>query len=177
MDLTTGGLELGTSLLALRGGGPAATASLFGGAPVQIWRLGDGWEVVGVLGVIAVIVGLLGAVALLTTTDERRSTTDGGTTQRDEVPFEQALDVAAADVTTDGGRFSREAFTNATGMPPETFVYRFVEHNGGRVKQQRLLSCFPWSKATVSRYLTELEEEGLVERVRSGRENYVKTVD
>lgn len=53
------------------------------------------------------------------------------------------------------------------------FIVGYLHSHGGRVKQQTLLDARDWSAATVSRYLTRLEQEGYVERIPVGREKIV----
>lgn len=77
------------------------------------------------------------------------------------------------EVTDDQGRFSSSAFQTATGLTPHEFVHLFVTANGGRVYQTTLNRYLPWSKATVSRYLDELEAEEVVVRVTIRGRNVV----
>lgn len=71
---------------------------------------------------------------------------------------------------------------NPNGPPEEQlltnteYVREILIGNGGRVKQQQIVEETDWSKAKVSRVLSELEEDGTIERVRIGRENIVDYV-
>lgn len=88
---------------------------------------------------------------------------------------EAVRNISAEAITDDRGRFSSAAFVKVTGMTPAEFVHLLVKTNGGRIKQQTLNTCLPWSNATVSHLLDTLERDGVIERVRSGRENVVCT--
>lgn len=59
------------------------------------------------------------------------------------------------------------------GLEPREFVRRLVEEEGGHVKQQAFTDYTDWSEATVSRVLSDLEDEGLIARVEVGREKVV----
>ncbi|AFZ74127.1 helix-turn-helix transcriptional regulator [Natronobacterium gregoryi] len=52
-------------------------------------------------------------------------------------------------------------------------VRQLINENGGRMKQSRIVDSVDWSKAKVSRLLTELEEDGQITKLRLGRENLV----
>lgn len=52
-------------------------------------------------------------------------------------------------------------------------ILLLIERHGGRIRQQRIVEQVEWSKAKVSRLLSDLEEEGIVRKVRLGRENLV----
>ncbi|MEF8885601.1 MAG: hypothetical protein V5A44_10835, partial [Haloarculaceae archaeon] len=52
-------------------------------------------------------------------------------------------------------------------------VARLLDLNGGRVLRSDMVEAADWSKATVSRVLTRMEEAGEVSRVDIGRGNLV----
>ncbi|SDQ95601.1 helix-turn-helix transcriptional regulator [Natronobacterium texcoconense] len=58
-------------------------------------------------------------------------------------------------------------------MTDRETVRQLIRENGGRMKQSRIVDSVDWSKAKVSRLLTELEEEGQITKLRLGRENLV----
>lgn len=70
------------------------------------------------------------------------------------------------DATTDG---QRQPTWETTGERIE----RDLERAGGRQWQRDLSSSLDVSQATVSRWLSRLEEQGRVERVKVGREKLV----
>lgn len=59
------------------------------------------------------------------------------------------------------------------GMTPEEYVHAVLERHDGRLKQRRFMDDYDWSSATVSRLLSDLEDQGAVERYRLGREKVV----
>lgn len=64
-----------------------------------------------------------------------------------------------------------------TDEPPltkEEEVCRLLREHAGRMKQSKLVDRTEWSNATVSRVLTQLERDGVVTKLRSGRENIVE---
>lgn len=59
------------------------------------------------------------------------------------------------------------------GMTAEAYVYRLVSERDGRALQEHIVEATGWSKATVSRLLTGMEETGVVVRRRIGRRKVV----
>lgn len=132
-----------------------------------------GWGLVLLLIGTAVLLNAIGVEDVHSTIFRRIAGKDG--TQRQSI--EAVQDVNPAAVTDTEGRFSSASFERATGLTPAEFIHLFIRSKGGHVRQQTLNSCLPWSKATVSRLLTRLEEEGVIERVRLGRENVVRLAE
>lgn len=56
---------------------------------------------------------------------------------------------------------------------PEERVVRLLETNGGQLRQQEIVEAMDRSPSTVSRYLSSLEDDGRIKRVRVSRENVV----
>lgn len=70
---------------------------------------------------------------------------------------------------------SESADSTAT-THPETdreIVFYVLRERGGRVKQSTLVTRTGWSASKVSRLLTAMEDRGIIERVRVGREKVV----
>jgi hypothetical protein len=59
------------------------------------------------------------------------------------------------------------------GLSTEEYVNAVLERHNGRLKQRRFVDEYGWSSATVSRLLSNLEEQGTIERYRLGREKVV----
>ncbi|ELY67544.1 helix-turn-helix transcriptional regulator [Natrinema versiforme] len=59
------------------------------------------------------------------------------------------------------------------GLTPEEYVRAVLVEHGGRLKQQRFIDRYGWSRATLSRLLSDLEDRDVVERYRIGREKVV----
>lgn len=140
--------------------------SLFTGAFTLLW----GWLVFGALFVAATVLNVLGI-------DDVYARLSGVVGDRGSVRVDiDGVDgVSEGEITDDAGRFSPAAFERTTGITPAEFVHLYVRSNGGRVRQQTIATCLPWSKATVSRLLDDLETEGVAIRVNNGRENIVCT--
>ncbi|MBX0325498.1 hypothetical protein EGH21_20940 [Halomicroarcula sp. F13] len=130
-----------------------------------------GWVLVGVLLGSAVVLSAFGVEDVHGDLLQRIDSDDSA---RQFSP-EALPDVSPEAVTDAKGRFSASTFERVTGMRPAAFVHLFVESKGGRVRQQTIITCLPWSKTTVGRLLDTLEEEGLLVRVSTGRENVVCT--
>lgn len=59
------------------------------------------------------------------------------------------------------------------GYSPAEYVLTVVAAHDGQLKQRRFSEEYGWSPATVSRLLSELEDRGVIERYRLGREKVV----
>lgn len=128
---------------------------------------------------VAVVVWIVGAaVALnLAGVDDVYGVLDGVLGDDGRPSVEAPTDVSPEAVTDSRGHFSAERLRQVTGLEPTEFIHLVVQANGGRTEQATLTTCLPWSKATVSRYLDELEAAGVVERVSVGNRNVVCTPD
>jgi hypothetical protein len=65
----------------------------------------------------------------------------------------------------------------ANGDEPRTKedeIFEVIHEHGGQMRQADLVDETEWSKATVSRLLSTLEDEGRVEKIRVGRGNVVR---
>jgi hypothetical protein len=93
----------------------------------------------------------------------------------------RAAGSARADAAADGETGDEEAAGDADGeepplelLSPAERVLHIVEANGGRVKQQQVVSELDWSAARTSQVVGDLREEGRVETFRLGRENVIR---
>jgi uncharacterized membrane protein len=55
----------------------------------------------------------------------------------------------------------------------EEQVLRLLESNGGRMRQSHIVEATEWSKSKVSMLLSEMEREGMISKLRVGRENII----
>lgn len=84
--------------------------------------------------------------------------------------------------SSDGGGFDEPAVTPSHG-DSETVkidterVETLLRERGGRMKQAEVAEVLDWSPSKTSRVLSGLEDDGVVERVRIGRENVVDLSD
>ena len=58
-------------------------------------------------------------------------------------------------------------------LSDEDRVLKLLEDNGGRMKQVNIVENTEWSKSKVSMLLSDMEEEGLISKLRVGRENII----
>jgi hypothetical protein len=62
-------------------------------------------------------------------------------------------------------------------LPPDERVESLLRAENGRMRQSDVVEATDWSKAKVSRTLSDMEEAGTVSRFRLGRENVVTLAD
>jgi len=62
-------------------------------------------------------------------------------------------------------------------LSDEELVLTLLEDNDGRMKQTAIVDETDWSNAKVSQLLSELEEQGAIEKLRIGRENLITLPD
>jgi uncharacterized membrane protein len=58
----------------------------------------------------------------------------------------------------------------------EQEILKYVADEGGKCQQNEIVDSVPYSKAKVSTVLSDLEDRGIVERVKEGRTNTVSLV-
>ena len=56
----------------------------------------------------------------------------------------------------------------------EERVEQFLESAGGRAKQQAVVEALDWTEAKTSQVVNEMQDEGVIEKFRIGRENVLK---
>jgi hypothetical protein len=59
----------------------------------------------------------------------------------------------------------------------EDRVVSLLEENGGKMKQAEIVDRTDWSKSKVSMLLSDMEEEGVISKLRLGRENVIELED
>lgn len=100
--------------------------------------------------------------------DEEPAASTGEQPSGPDLPPEPSTDPAPADAVAGAG---------AADEPPLTKkeeICRLLREHAGRMKQSELVEQTEWSQATVSRLLSQLEQEGTVTKLRVGRENIVE---
>lgn len=80
--------------------------------------------------------------------------------------------VAGAYRTLSDGRAADESATDLA--PDEQYVVRLLRERGGRMRQSTVVEHSGWSKAKVSRLLSEMEDDGIIRKITVGRENVVE---
>lgn len=84
--------------------------------------------------------------------------------------------ITAALVDADSGPTSRSEILEY-GCSPAQYVRIVLAEHGGRVKQCRFADEYGWTPSTISRLLSDLEQRGVVDRYRVGREKVVALPD
>lgn len=62
-------------------------------------------------------------------------------------------------------------------LADEERVHRLLKQNGGRMKQANIVTETGWSNAKVSQLLSQMDEDGEIEKLRIGRENLITLPD
>ncbi|SEP25924.1 IclR helix-turn-helix domain-containing protein [Halogranum amylolyticum] len=75
--------------------------------------------------------------------------------------------------TTDATSQSRPSVSDEELLTDEDRVIRMLDRSGGRMKQVNIVEETGWSKSKVSMLLSDMEEEGLISKLRVGRENVI----
>lgn len=152
-DTDNDGVDDGTEVE--RGSDPLATDTPRASPSDEPSRLSNE-DTMLVIGVGTIVAGLMIAAGYVRMRDGPDSSAPG--------------DAAAAGATEDDA-------VDTELLSPEQHVMYLLETNGGQMKQNQFVEETGWSKAKVSRKLSQLEEEGEIKRVRIGRENVVTYPD
>lgn len=81
-----------------------------------------------------------------------------------------------AEATTGGDAGAASAVPDEPLSDADRVRKRLAEADG-RMRQQQVAEAFGWSASKTSRTLSDMEDEGVIERVRIGRENVVRLTD
>jgi len=95
----------------------------------------------------------------------------------DGAPGDAAGSEAMAGGTAGAAGASADPIPDPDLLSPEEYIRQLLEANGGYMKQSDVVDQVEWSKATVSRRLSSMEEDGLIERTRMGRGKIVTLPD
>ncbi|MFB6109837.1 MAG: helix-turn-helix transcriptional regulator [Halodesulfurarchaeum sp.] len=116
--------------------------------------------------------GLLGAGVLLVVGYALYTGAIGGPTAGDdeEPPSSGSQTAIEEDRSSDSG-------TDTALLTDEDRVRRVLQAEGGRMKQSAIVEELDWSKSKTSRVLSQMEEDGEIEKLRIGRENVIDLVE
>lgn len=88
--------------------------------------------------------------------------------------IDESAEVESTPVATEPAPRTPDVTVEEFPRSKEDEVIQTLREHGGQMKQADLVEETEWSKATVSRLLSTLEENGRIEKVRIGRGNVVK---
>ncbi|NGM70222.1 hypothetical protein G6M89_14590 [Natronolimnobius sp. AArcel1] len=118
-------------------------------------------------------------VAALPSTLRRRLGT-GSATDETEPPRDvhRPPDEPAPAPTGESDDGTQIAFEEEEEIDPELLsdeerVHRMLKRNGGRMKQATIVNETGWSNAKVSQLLSQMDDDGKIEKLRIGRENLI----
>jgi hypothetical protein len=106
---------------------------------------------------------------------------DGAETVAPDAATETApdpeADEAAGESPPAGDSASPQDEPPAELLSNEEQVLRFLEERGGRAKQQEVVETLDWTAAKTSQVVSDMHDEGAIEKFRLGRENVLKLPD
>lgn len=140
-------------------------------APSDPTDTGRSW--VGVLGLLgAAVLAIGGAVAYRTVGDDVLRRVRGETVGDDENTTETDASGVESDVQSPPPENS--VVSDAGPVSDRDRVRDLLRANDGQMKQSEIVDEVDWSKSKVSRVVAKLDEDGVVSKVRIGRENVVR---
>ena len=101
----------------------------------------------------------------------RASETEAGASDVDDAPQSPADAVADAGTHIEFEEDDEEIDPEL--LSDEERVHRMLKRNGGRMKQANIVKETGWSNAKVSQLLSQMDEDGQIEKLRIGRENLI----
>ncbi|WP_253738986.1 helix-turn-helix transcriptional regulator [Halohasta salina] len=132
---------------------------------------------------IPAIVGLVVVVAVGVLAVRRHRSTSEQSTGSDQLPTDEAAvdddhtgpatasDASPSDVTTDAEAPTGREYDLVTN---ESQVVDVLEQHDGQMKQADIVDALDWSKSKTSRVLSEMADDGAIEKIRIGRENVIR---
>lgn len=75
------------------------------------------------------------------------------------------------------GPSSETAELDASILTTEEYINRLLRRHGDRMRQRQIVAETDWSKAKVSRVLSDLEDAGEIRKIKVGRENVIERVE
>ncbi|MFC6836091.1 helix-turn-helix transcriptional regulator [Halomarina ordinaria] len=100
-------------------------------------------------------------------------TTDAGVETSRDVGDDTDAEEGPDPVVEPGGPSEAADIPDELLLTDEDRVLRLLEENGGRMRQVDIVEGTDWSKSKVSMLLSDMEDDGLVNKLRVGRENIV----
>jgi len=91
--------------------------------------------------------------------------------ETDKAPGAAEASGTATEAESEDDELDRELLSD------EELVERMLDRNGGRMKQANIVKETGWSNAKVSQLLSEMDEDGRIDKLRIGRENLISLPD
>jgi flagellar basal body-associated protein FliL len=144
---------------------------------------GPSWELLGAAVVVAS--AIIGGALLLRRQDEiiddqPPTAANGGVetagTAADQTPADTATDNSGDDSDPDLGP-DPVPNEDLSLLADDERVVRLLERNGGRMRQADIVTETNWSDAKVSQLLSSMADDGVIEKLRIGRENLISLPD
>ena len=129
------------------------------------------------------IVGLVVVVGAGLLAVRRRRSTSEQSAASDQLPTDEAVvgddhadpatanDADPSDGTTDAEGSTGREYDLVTN---ESQVIDVLEQHDGQMKQADIVEALDWSKSKTSRVLSEMADDGAIEKIRLGRENVIR---
>lgn len=109
-----------------------------------------------------------------TTSDTTVQDDERGSTDADDFPVGSTDVLEEAESTVQQIRgCSKTELLLRTGWTPERYLVEILSDAGGQMRQQSLIQFTGWSSTKMSRYLSQMEEDGRIRRIRVGCEKTV----
>lgn len=122
----------------------------------------------GTTGIVAGVIVLVVVVSLGVLAVRRTRSTDETPSNRHSQRSVGGATSTQTDDDADSSAQNHDLVTN------ETQVIDLLDRHNGQMKQANILEELDWSKSKTSRVLSEMAEEGTIEKLRIGRENVIR---
>jgi hypothetical protein len=133
---------------------------------------GEGGELPLIAGVAILLIGLGAAVAYRSDMRNQRGDTSSASTGTGSSGPDNGTS-ARLTAESESNSDTEQVVTDAELLSDTDRVLGMLETNEGRMKQVNIVDRTGWSKAKVSMQLSEMEEAGLITKLRVGRENII----
>src|SRR6056297_2528812 len=163
-------------------GDTAATATGTTGTGVPDESAAETWPTATVVGGLSLVISLSGLLWVARRYTETASTAGQRPENTDQQPAPREPTEAPETLSSGSDDTPTGAESTADGPPEhllsnEERILRLIRENGGRIKQQRVVSEFDWSAARTSQLVGELRDDGEIDSFRLGRENVLRLPD
>ena len=159
-------------------GSPPATATESGPTDETSAMPADTGSFLPIIALVVVV--LLGAGSAIAyragafrTTDDSDDKPDTTTTEAETATPAEGVETPDTEPTPTAGEEITPGISDADLRSDDERIIVLLKKHGGRMKQVDIVSNTDWSKSKVSMLLSEMEEDGVISKLRVGRENIV----